>query len=137
MENKKLVTPTQFIKDTAVTDLQDYTVMADRLKNHDTAKLVHYMVGMETEVGEIQDAVKKHIAYGKPLDRVNLVEELGDVLYYIARTIDLLGTSFEEVMTINNAKLKARYGEKFSEQAALNRDLEKERKILESGNAKS
>jgi hypothetical protein len=34
-------------------------------------------------------------------------------------------------METNINKLKARYGTKFSEAAALNRDLEAERKILE------
>ena len=69
--------------------------------------------------------------YGKPIDRVNLKEELGDVLWYVALAIDELGTSFDEVMEINNAKLAARFGDVFTSEAALNRDLETERKILE------
>jgi hypothetical protein len=35
------------------------------------------------------------------------------------------------ILDTNIEKLKARYGEKFSSTKAINRDLEKERKILE------
>ena len=35
-----------------------------------------------------------------------------------------------EVMSLNHEKLKSRFGEKFSEASALNRDLGEERKIL-------
>jgi len=45
--------------------------------------------------------------------------------------IDIKG-SFD----INISKLKARYGDKFTSERAINRDLEKERKILE-GNSPS
>jgi hypothetical protein len=38
----------------------------------------------------------------------------------------------KEVMDINIKKLEARYPEKFTEDKAINRDLEAERKILES-----
>jgi len=36
----------------------------------------------------------------------------------------------EEIFDINIQKLKARYGDKFSSERAINRDLETERKIL-------
>jgi len=41
--------------------------------------------------------------------------------------------SFEQIQERNIAKLKERYGEKFSKDAALVRDLDAERKILEDG----
>jgi len=93
--------------------------------------LLHAAMGCETEVGEIMDAMKKTIFYGKPLDIVNVKEELGDILWYIALGLHACGADFEEAMTANIAKLKARYPDKFSSEGALFRDLEKERKILE------
>ena len=42
------------------------------------------------------------------------------------------GTSIEKARETNIAKLRARYGDKFTEFDALNRDLDVERKILES-----
>lgn len=128
--------PKEYIRQTAVTDAKDYSHIQDRLATEDNAKLFHYLIGIGTEAGELQDALKKTVVYGKPLDRVNLKEEVGDVCWYLARLLDHLGSSFEEVMEININKLRARYGEKFSEYAALNRNLENERKVLENGEQK-
>ena len=86
--------------------------------------------GMVTEAGEIADHLKKVIFYGKPLDRTNLIEELGDMFWYMALMCDALSVDFEDVWRINIAKLKARYGEKFSEERAVNRDLVNERIVL-------
>ena len=94
-------------------------------------RLLHAGIGIATESGEFLDALKKAIFYGKELDRVNLKEELGDLLWYIAIAMDELGTDFETEMERNIKKLKARYPEKFRKEDALERDLEKERGILE------
>lgn len=96
-----------------------------------SARLLHAGIGMATESGEILDQLKKHLYYGKVLDEVNLVEEIGDLFFYMAIACDSLGVSFEDVMKKNNAKLRARYGDRFTSEAAINRDLEKERSILE------
>ncbi len=117
--------------DAAKTDSKDYQPVVDRLHNQDAARLLHYALGLATEAGEFQDAVKKFIAYGKPLDKTNLKEEVGDLLWYIARICSLYGWSMEEVMDLNINKLKARFPEKFTEENALTRDLANERKILE------
>lgn len=87
-------------------------------------------MGLVTESGEMMDAFKK-LYYGKPIDRTNIIEELGDVMWYVSRMCDILGVTLEQVMAINIAKLTKRYPEKFTEEAALNRDLDGERKILE------
>jgi NTP pyrophosphatase (non-canonical NTP hydrolase) len=43
----------------------------------------HCKSGIITEIAEIIDVYKKNIAYGKPLDKVNIIEEYGDVMFYI------------------------------------------------------
>jgi NTP pyrophosphatase (non-canonical NTP hydrolase) len=88
-------------------------------------------MGLSTESGELLDAVKKHYFYGKPLDETNLIEEMGDIFWYLGVLADVLGTTFEEVQRLNILKLQKRYGEKFNKEGALHRDLEAERKILE------
>lgn len=95
------------------------------------ARPLHHVVGLGGESGEIDDAFKKYIFYGKPLDKVNIQEEIGDCLWYLAGLCNWLGTTIEEEQERNIAKLKARYGEKFSEDSAINRDLNNERKVLE------
>lgn len=94
-------------------------------------RLLHAGIGIATESGEFLDALKKHVFYGKDLDRVNLKEELGDLLWYIAIAMDELGTDFNTEQLRNIAKLSARYPEKFTREAAEFRDLLKERQILE------
>ena len=94
-------------------------------------RILHATMGLCTESGELTDQLKKHLFYGKELDRVNLIEEAGDLLWYLAILFDELGTSFEEVMSSNNAKLRSRYPERFTPKHAVRRDLQGERYILE------
>ena len=121
-----------YIQDAIRTESTDFSAMNDRLMNDGTKRLLHAGIGLSTEAGEFVDALKKHIFYGKELDRVNLKEEMGDLFWYLAIACDELDVEFEPLMETNIAKLKARYGEKFSEQRAENRDLGTERTILES-----
>ena len=125
------MTPTEYMKLAEVTDsdLKHYEISGERLK--ELAKVMHYGIGLSTEANEILDALKKHFQYGKPLDTVNIKEEISDCLWFISGLLRHYNWTFEEVMETNINKLKARYGTKFSEAAALNRDLESERKILE------
>jgi NTP pyrophosphatase (non-canonical NTP hydrolase) len=95
---------------------------------------LHMVIGMQTEVAEIADVYKKHIAYKKPIDYVNIKEELGDAMWYIANLCNIHGWDLRDILATNIAKLKSRYPEKFTEENALNRDLVIEREILEGGN---
>lgn len=165
---------------------------------------LHCVSGLITEFGEFVDPLKRHIFYGKELDIVNLKEELGDMMWYLAIPIrhfcledtnfidnfiieeyylynhindeinisdiicslnedtnsiiqtlyytphyissnneltnlisniygicDYFKIDFEDMLDSNINKLKARFPEKFTEYHALNRDLIKERNILE------
>lgn len=104
--------------------------MVNRIDNQ-ILRLLHASMGLCTEAGEFQDVLKKHIFYGKPVDFVGLQEEIGDVMWYVALACNAMGVSLDKIMTTNIEKLRARYPERFTEEKAQNRDLEKERKILE------
>jgi NTP pyrophosphatase (non-canonical NTP hydrolase) len=101
------------------------------VKGHQLARLLHGAIGMCTESGELQDAIKKHLIYDKPLDNVNVVEEIGDLLWYCALVLDAVGSNFGDAFARNIAKLAKRYPDKFTSELALNRDLDAERKALE------
>jgi NTP pyrophosphatase (non-canonical NTP hydrolase) len=105
--------------------------MTARISNPRNIRLLHAGIGLATESGEFLDALKKHIYYGKELDTVNLLEEAGDLCWYLALAIDALGGDFNKVLAVNIEKLAKRYPEKFTEHHALTRDLESERAILE------
>ncbi len=93
---------------------------------------LHMILGMLTEVGELADVFKKNMAYNKVIDWINVKEEIGDVMFYIAGFCSMNNFDLENILENNVKKLQARYPEKFSEDNALNRDLDKERFILES-----
>ena len=97
------------------------------------ADLLHGAIGVATESGELLDAIKKHIFYGKALDVVNLREEIGDVMWYLAILCRATGTNMSDVASVNIEKLRLRYPDKFDAKQALNRNLKSERKILERG----
>lgn len=103
-----------------------------RLTDPDTIRLIHAAMGMVTESAELMDMIKKHIFYGKPLDIVNAIEELGDNQWYVGLAVDVLRTTVNEIMTVNINKLKLRYPEKFNEKDAVDRDVVAERVLLES-----
>ena len=171
----------------------------------------HMSLGIVGEMGEIVDQLKKAHIYGKPLDQVNIVEEVGDVAYYVAGIVNLfpnlrdfldsaelpnsinierlheakskvtrtillnsmsganlvvdlgvivdtdgiasedaesvaktlcmflyatavlLDVDLGQACEVNIAKLAKRYGDKYSDYAATNRDTDAERAILEAG----
>lgn len=93
--------------------------------------IFHMLLGMVTEVGELSDIFKKALAYGKVIDWINVDEELGDLMFYIGSFCRINNINLNNIINKNVEKLESRYPEKFTEYHALNRDLEKEREILE------
>ena len=131
METKMKTEMQKFVEDSARTMNSDHKAIAKRLSDPKNIDLLHATMGMSTEANELVDQMKKVIFYGKPMDTANIVEELGDVLFYVAIVCRELNVSMERIGEINIAKLKKRYPDAFSEENALNRDLDAERKILE------
>lgn len=74
---------------------------------------LHMAVGISGEAGELLDAIKKAVIYNKPLDRENVIEELGDLEFYMEGLRAELGITREQTIEANIAKLltgeKARY----------------------------
>ena len=84
--------------------------------------LIHAVLGISGEAGELLDAVKKFAIYNKPLDRENVVEELGDLEFYMAQLRQRLSISRGETLAANMEKLSVRYqGLRYSDQAAQDR----------------
>jgi NTP pyrophosphatase (non-canonical NTP hydrolase) len=89
--------------------------------------LLHMAVGVAGEAGELLDALKKHVFYNKPLDLENVVEELGDLEFYMQGLRKRLSIEREDTLTANILKLavgkNARYRDGYTdEQAQLRRD---------------
>lgn len=85
-------------------------------------EVLHAAFGTGTEAGELQDAIKKWIFYNKPVDRENVVEELGDLEFYMEAIRSKMGISREETLKHNMEKLAERYKKyQYSDQAAIER----------------
>lgn len=86
------------------------------------AHIWHMATGVCTEAGETMDAAKKYAIYCKPIDRDNVIEELGDLEFYMEGLRQGLSITREETLAHNIAKLGKRYeGHNYSNQAAQDR----------------
>lgn len=112
------------------TESTDINLIQDRICNKKTIRLDHAADGICTEAGEFKDVLKKWKYYGKEIDGINLLEELGDLCYYIGLACDELGVTFDYIQKTNIEKLQKRYPEKFDEKMALNRDIKEELSVF-------
>ena len=110
-------------QDLLYTTAPDQYNLAHKLMAIKDAELLHAMLGIVTEAGEFTDAIKKNLIYNKPLDRTNMVEELGDLTWYIGLAIMALGSTWGEVFEANIRKLAARYPERFIEVGIAEQNL--------------
>ena len=96
-----------------------------------TIRSLHAAMGLLTESGEVIEAVARELSGLGPIDRTNVKEEAGDLFWYLAILSSAAGFSFGESKERNIEKLRARYGDRFSDQRAKERDLAMERDVLE------
>lgn len=80
---------------------------------------ISYVMGLVTEAAEIADIYKKHLAQNQPLNIEHIKIELGDIMWYIKGLLNVHGLTLEQVLQSNVDKLKQRYGEAYSHEAAL------------------
>lgn len=88
-----------------------------------TAHLAHMAMLLTSEAGELCDAIKKHVIYGKDLDKQNVVEELGDIEFALEGIRRVLFISREATLEYNMYKLRDRYkAGRYSDKAAIARE---------------
>lgn len=115
-------------------DLKEFQQQAARTflsTDNKDLDVMHCLVGMQTELGELADPFKKGIFYGREVDLVNVSEEIADTLWYVVNLCRLTGIDLEKALDNNIAKLKVRFPEKFTAENAIHRNLDAERKELE------
>ena len=113
-------------------DEQDYPALVSALQKPGAeiiselvpkkASALHMAIGISGEAGELLDAIKKWVIYGKPLDVQNVLEELGDIFFYMQGLQNDLGLTREAIIAENIKKLNKRYASgKYSNQQAQER----------------
>jgi NTP pyrophosphatase (non-canonical NTP hydrolase) len=75
----------------------------------ESANILHMAVGISGEAGELLDAIKKHVIYNKPLDLENVIEELGDLEFYMEGLRQQLYITRDAIISSNISKLSKRY----------------------------
>jgi len=124
------VDPKEYQRLAIETEMIDWAAISQRTGTTLLQRLAHASMGICTESGELADTLKKHIYSGKELDRINIIEELGDLLWYITVAADAVGTDLETIMDLNIGKLRKRYQAAFTEAESLLRDIEAEQEAL-------
>jgi NTP pyrophosphatase (non-canonical NTP hydrolase) len=110
----------EFVELSGRSENMDFESIIERF-NPETARLLHGIMGCGKESGELLDAYNRYLIYGKELDKKNIIEEIGDVMFYVALICRTMNVSLEQVCSENIAKLSIRYPDKFSNEAALAR----------------
>ncbi len=66
-------------------------------------------LGIAGEGGEVADVIKKTFFHAEKSRREELKLELGDLMYYTAKLMNLYGFTLDEILEANKAKLFERY----------------------------
>lgn len=104
--------------------VNDYQRMAMRTAGEyisDYDMLRNAVYGLNGESGEVIDLLKKHEFQGHDLDHKKIIDEAGDVCWYLALLASALGVSLEQVMQHNIEKLIKRYPDGFDKNRSINR----------------
>lgn len=105
-------------------EINEYQRLAMTTLNKDIPEdqiIINACLGLSGEVGEVNDLLKKHLFQGHELDKEKLINELGDVAWYLAEAATALKIDLEEVLLGNIDKLKKRYPQGFDTKNSINR----------------
>ncbi|XCH78865.1 MAG: nucleoside triphosphate pyrophosphohydrolase family protein [Candidatus Dehalobacter alkaniphilus] len=107
-------------------DLNEFQIKSLRTANKLTPEqmVLNGVLGLNGEAGEIADLYKKATFQGHELDEDKLIEEAGDVIWYVAILASGLGVSLSEVAHRNVLKLQKRYPNGFDSERSKNRESE-------------
>lgn len=73
------------------------------------AHIIHMGMGVAGEAGELIDAIKKYTMYNKTVDMENIIEELGDIEFYMEGIRQAFGITRDQTIEANMYKLDKRY----------------------------
>jgi NTP pyrophosphatase (non-canonical NTP hydrolase) len=95
---------------------------SERTLTGDEFMLVWCATGLAGEVGEVQEYVKKAVFHQHgTVDNAQMINELGDVMWYVAGICSVLGLKLSDVMDANIRKLQTRYPDGFNREASVAR----------------
>ena len=105
-------------------DIKEYQEKAERTVNNDLQideQLSNLCMGLAGESGEVIDYIKKGLYHGHKLEINKIIEELGDVMWYITNISSYFSISMNKILEEKIRKLEERYPDGFSELNSINR----------------
>lgn len=105
-------------------DYQRLAMRTARLELSEKELLCDGAMGLCGEAGECCDLIKKHVFQGHMLDADKLIDEMSDVMWYLALICHVLGTDLDLVMEHNIKKLMKRYPNGFEVEKSVNRSTD-------------
>ena len=88
-----------------------------------TQRRNHALLGLTMELGELADLHVKPQHYGATVAAQHeVIDEAGDVLWFLTMLLEEWGATLEEAMAANVAKLRARHPDGFSSAKYTNGD---------------
>ena len=105
-------------------NFDDYQKLAQRTSSTKTrsAKLENGILGLCGEAGECADVYKKYLYQGHEMDWDKLLDEVSDVLWYIAELSCAIGVPLESIAQHNIDKLRKRYPDGFDPERSVHRE---------------
>ena len=110
--------------------LKEYQKNVNRTRNFDIDKedeMKNYCLGMASEVGELVGHVKHVVFHNWKINRANVIEEMGDIFWYVTALASVLDIEMKEIIEYNIFKLKKRYPNGFKPSDSINREERKPR----------
>lgn len=108
-----------------------YPQLIVRDKNSDPMSIV---INIIKNTCKLLDMLKKKLYYNKEFNEDAFISITKIIMLHISDYCNYFSIPVEETFNVNINKLKARYGEKFSTDRAINRNLAVESNILEGKN---
>lgn len=106
-------------------NFSEYQDLARRTQNNELnthCKEKHALHGMASEIGEIH-AIYQKVYQGHIMSIDKLIDEAGDLLWFLAEYADSLGVTLDEIAERNIAKLRKRYPQGFSSERSIHREV--------------
>ena len=101
-----------------------YQELARRTQNKDLSmskRMYHALHGLSAEVGEIHEIFQKSYQ-GHTVYTEKIIDEMSDVLWFIAELCDVFTVSMDELAQHNIDKLKKRFPDGFDPERSLHRE---------------
>jgi len=96
--------------------LSEFALSVDRTRNANLScemTAANWGLGLAGEVGEVIEIIKKDLFHGKDVNTVDLINEVGDVMYYLQSVANFYGFGLDQAMKANHDKLMDRYPDGF------------------------